>query len=237
MADIKLTVELHQNSMKGLEGKYTGIVSYNGSVSNDDIAEEIAADRTDLRPETVKLVLDAADAVKSKLVRQGFVIVDGMGEYRATVSGVFNGEKAAYDSDLHSLGVAYIPSADLRSGLAQVQVETRPGTNGTIVNAVFDVMSQTQNNLLTPGGPLYIYGTQLRIIGNNETNGVYFVGADGAQHRVSTIGNNTLSTLMIVVPQLSAGQYTLKIITQCGAQGHVKKSVNTYEFDTTLTVE
>lgn len=235
MADIKLTVELHKSNLKGVAGKYTGVVSYNGTIDNDGIADEIAADRTDIRPETIKFVLSAADAIKRKLIKQGFVVVDGVGVYRTTVSGIFNGEKAVYDSATHSLDVAFAPCSDLRNDLAEVDVETKPGTTGTTVNYVYDVLSQAQDTTITSGGPLYIYGAQLRIVGNNATNGVYFVNSDGDEYKVSSIGSNEPSALMVVVPQLAAGEYTLKIVTQCGTQGKANQTVNTCEFDNVLT--
>lgn len=236
MANIKLSVELHKSNLKGVAGKYTGVVSYNGTIDNDGIADEIAADRTDIRPETIKFVLSAADAIKRKLLKQGFVVVDGVGVYRTTVSGVFTGEKAVYDSENNSLDVAFSPCSDLRSDLSEVEVETKPGTTGTTVNYVYDVLSQTQDTTLTSGGPLYIYGAQLRIVGDNKANGVYFVNSDGEEYMVSSIGSNEPSALMVVVPQLAAGEYTLKIITQCGTQGKANQTVNTCEFGTTLTV-
>ena len=237
MANIKLTVELHKSSLSTAAGKYTGVVSYNGSIDNDDIAEEISADRTDIRPETIKFVLTAADAIKCKLLKQGFVINDGVGVLRLTVNGVFTGEKASYDCEVNSLDVVFAPCSDLRDDLAEIEVETKPGTTGTTVNYVYDVLSETQDTTVTAGGPMYIYGAQLRIVGDNETNGVYFVNSDGTEYKVSAIGSNEPSALMVVVPELEAGEYTLKIITQCGTKGLANQTVNTYEYGTTLTAQ
>ena len=237
MAEIILTVELHKSSLTSVAGKYTGIVSYNGTIDNNGIAEEIAADRTDIRPETIKFVLTAADAIKCKLLKQGFIINDGVGVLKTVVNGVFTGEKASYDSEIHSLGVSFTPCSDLRDALDEVEVETKPGTTGTTVNYVYDVMSETQDTTVTSGGPMYIYGSQLRIIGDNETNGVYFVNSDGEEFMVEKIGSNEPSALMVVVPTLDAGDYTLKIVTQCGTTGRANQTINTCEFGTTLTAQ
>lgn len=237
MSDSKIVVELHKSSLSTISGKYTGTVLGSGSLTNEGIAAQIAEERTDLRPETIKLVLELADTVKVNALLAGKTIVDGVGYFHTICNGSFDGDRASFDADVHSLSVAFAPCSTLRTGYTDVDVVTRPGSTGTSIFTVHDGVTDSDNSILTSGGIVYVTGQQIRIIGNNAGNGVYFVAEDGTEYSPVVITTNEPTSLIMQLPTMATGEYTLKIVTQCGSNGRAMQTVNTCEFDTTLSVQ
>lgn len=237
MTSTKLVVELHKSSLTTVSGKYTGTVLSSGAMTNEGIAAQIAEERTDLRPETIKLVLELADTVKVNALLEGKTIIDGMGFYRTVCNGTFDGDRSSYDADNHSLSVAFTPCSTLRTGYTEVDVVTRPGATGTSVFTVHDGVTDSDNSIITSGGIVYVTGQQIRIIGKNEGNGVFFIAEDGTEYSPVVITTNEPTNLIMQLPEMATGDYTLKIVTQCGSNGREMQTVNTCEFDTTLSVQ
>jgi vacuolar-type H+-ATPase subunit F/Vma7 len=104
---------------------------------------------------------------------------------------------------------------------------------------VIDVRTGSVNDLLTPGRNAKIIGNKLKVIGNDESCGVYFVNAD-TQEQVKVdaadIVENQNAHLIIIVPALSAGTYQLKITTQFTGSAALLKEPRTVVFDRPLTV-
>ena len=104
---------------------------------------------------------------------------------------------------------------------------------------VTDVKSGSVNDLLTPNRNLKIAGSKIKIAGEDVANGVYFVDATTQTRtavEASDIVTNNPSELIIVIPALAAGTYTIEVVTQY-AQGSLIKEPRTATFDKTLTVQ
>ncbi|MFC3159200.1 DUF4469 domain-containing protein [Chryseobacterium arachidis] len=105
---------------------------------------------------------------------------------------------------------------------------------------VADVKSGTVNDILTPGRNLKISGSRLKISGDSPANGIYFIET-ATQERIPVdsgdIVTNNPSELIIVIPDLPAGNYTVEVTTQfSGSSVHLKESRTAF-FDKQLTVE
>jgi len=112
--------------------------------------------------------------------------------------------------------------------------------NSFYVAQVTDIKSGLVNEELTPNRNLRIQGSKLKIAGESEDNGIFFVN-QATQQRVkveaSDIVNNNPSELIIVIPALEAGSYKLEIVTQfTGGTKTLLKEPRTAVFDRILTV-
>lgn len=87
-------------------------------------------------------------------------------------------------------------------------------------------------------GELRIAGSKLKLAGDNPSNGVFFVDA-ATQGRTaveaSDIVTNNPSELLVVIPPLAAGKYTVEVVTQY-AVSTLLKEPRTALFDKALTV-
>jgi len=104
---------------------------------------------------------------------------------------------------------------------------------------VTDVKSGSVNDQITPNRNLKIKGYKLKLAGDNANVGVYFVNKDTAERTkvdASDIVTNNPSELVIVIPALKAGAYTLEVTSQYSV-GALLKEPRTASFDKALTVK
>jgi hypothetical protein len=128
----------------------------------------------------------------------------------------------------------------LRRELENVTVEILGvADTGTVIAQITDVKTGSVNDLLTPGRPLKIEGHKVKIAGDNPANGIYFVNLTTAERTgvdASDIVTNNPSELIVVIPDLGTGTYSLEVTTQY-AVSFLLKEPRTATFDKTLTVE
>jgi hypothetical protein len=170
----------------------------------------------------------------------GFSVNTGWFTASTHIKGVFDSATETFNPSKHTLLFEFQQGALLRKELEQVSVEIMgvADTFADIVEVV-DVKTGSVNDLLTPNRNLRISGTKIKIAGDNEANGVYFVNQT-TQERVkveaSDLVSNNPSELIIIIPALAAGTYLLEITTQF-ARGSLTKEPRTAAFDRVLTVQ
>ena len=79
---------------------------------------------------------------------------------------------------------------------------------------VKDSVSGSINQNITKNGVIEIMGSSLKIDGQDASNGVFFEDTGGTVTKVATIVSNNPSKLIVMVPDLANGNYTLKVTTQ-----------------------
>ena len=99
-----------------------------------------------------------------------------------------------------------------------------PADAAASISLVKDIKSGSVNDLLTPGRNLRISGNKIKVAGEHPDNGIFFVDAAGARTRVDAdeIVTNNPSEVIIVIPALPSGVYTLEIVTQYAARTFLK---------------
>lgn len=133
---IILTADLYDNAVTERKGDYTAKPRITGTVRNHQIAERILARGSELRLDTIEYILGMGDQEKVTAIAEGKSVVDGVGQYMATLTGPFEGEKAAFDPAKNKLTASYVPGKLLRDTLKNVVVETRPAVTGPIINSI-----------------------------------------------------------------------------------------------------
>ncbi|MDR2653651.1 MAG: DUF4469 domain-containing protein [Prevotellaceae bacterium] len=186
-------------------------------------------------------------AVNLFLKEMGYRLCDGFsvntGWFTASVHirGVFDSPNEAFDPKKHTVLFEFHQGATLRKELEMVGVDILGvAETGATVAQVTDVKTGSINDLLTPNRNLKIAGHKIKIAGDNEANGVYFIN-QATQERTkvdaSDIVTNNPSELIVVTPALASGTYHLEITTQfTGSGGKVLNEPRTATFDKVLTV-
>ncbi|MDR1679231.1 MAG: DUF4469 domain-containing protein, partial [Prevotellaceae bacterium] len=231
---------------------------YNNPLTEDpsDLVARVSSERT----RSIKTICDiavtrggaripAADmehSVNLFLKEMSYQLCDGYsvntGYFTATplIRGVFNDPKESFNPDKHSILFQFNQGELLRAELSNVTVEIQGVADSSLsITQVVDVKSGSVNDLITPSRNLKIEGNKLKIIGESETNGVYFVNqATQARTKVdaSDIVTNNPSQLIIVIPELPAGAYSLEVVTQY-AVGSMLKESRSAVFNKILTVQ
>ncbi|MDR1120529.1 MAG: DUF4469 domain-containing protein [Dysgonamonadaceae bacterium] len=154
------------------------------------------------------------------------------------IHGTFDSPQEKFNPEKHTLLFEFHQGAILRRELESVTVEIMgPAGAASVIAQVVDVKTGSVSDVLTPDRNLIITGSRIKVSGEREENGVYFLDVNGAPYPVdpTDVVTNNPSEVVIVIPQLPAGAYTLQIVTQYSGSILLKEP-RTVTFDRTLTV-
>ena len=184
-------------------------------------------------------------AVNLFLKEMGYSLCDGFavntGWFTASVSirGVFDSANEKFNAAKHTVLFDFKQGSLLRKELGAVSVViTGVAQAALYIAQVTDVKTASVNDLLTPNRNLRIGGSKIKIAGDNAACGVWFVNQDTKERtRVDNddIVTNNPSELVIVIPGLETGTYTLEVVTQF-TNSALLKEPRTAAFDRLLTV-
>ena len=165
--------------------------------------------------------------INTPLFRSGF-----------SISGVFNDSTDAFDPARHGINLNLIPGPLLLEALKKITLTKVKATDSLPqVGRVQDSATKSINDQITPSGPIIINGSLLKVEGNHPSNGVYFVAQDGTATPVELMVENNPGKLIVMVPALQAGTYTLQVTTQYNGTGDGVKTPRTKTFKQPLTVK
>jgi hypothetical protein len=197
---------------------YVADVSTAGkTVRNEDIAQDIKDEGSELSYETILDNINRADRRRRVRVQQGFTVLTQFVHVSPRVKGAWKNE--AYNPDEHQITVNAHPSAELHEALAEIGVEVLgiKEDGGAYIAGVTDAKTGRTDGFLTPNGIITITGNKIKIDPTDASNvGIYF-DLQGATTvlKVATIAENKPKRIVFLAPALAAGKtYTLRIVTQ-----------------------
>ncbi|MBC5646661.1 DUF4469 domain-containing protein [Parabacteroides segnis] len=227
MSDIKLYADLYDNALTEKEGDCVARPRINGTLHNNDIARRIVEKRTEYRQETIENILTMADEEKSLAIASGMSVVDGVGQYLPQIKGVFDKPTDPFDRMKHLLTVGYTIGKTLRKLLLETVVVTNgAATVGPVIGGFSDSLTGKEDSTFTPGMPIVVGGSNIKISGPNSANGFYFIpAAEGSTPvKATVIVHNNPSQLTVMVPaDLAEGDYYISVTTQYGRSALVKE--------------
>ena len=235
---IILNTDLYDNLLTERKGDYTAKPRITGTLYNTDIAARIVAARTEYQHGTILNILDMADSHKVQAIAEGKSVVDGVGQYLVNVQGAFEGEKAQFEPGKHALGITYTMGKLLRETLKLVKVVVNGvAVVGPVINTVTDSTSKAINGQLSSGGALVLGGVNLKIQGDDPSIGVYLTPTTegAAPMKAPVVIANSPSQVIVQMPTLADGQYTVSLTTQYSGSRNVKEP-RTYTFPIILIV-
>ena len=235
---VVLYIELYDNPLTEVEGDFSAKPRLTGSLTNSMVAARIVKQRSEYRLETIVNILDIADQIKAEALGEGRSVIDLLGEYFLSIVGNFNGEQDSYDPKRHTLVVNFKMGKYLRELLQKVEVRViGAATVGPVINDVLDVTTQTLHTTLTPGSILNIDGENIKITGDSEENGIYFVPVAGGEPvKTTVISKNNPSELIVLMPMLEDGQYYVRVTTQYSSSNTNVKVPRSYDYPHPLQV-
>ena len=219
-----LPVALYPNNMRKDDGKETSYfarVVTRGTCSLEELADDLIVTgvvQGFSKEQLVKIGMAFNNAKIDRLMN-GFVVDDGISRACSKIYGSFASKTEAFSSERHSIGVSFSVNAKVKKLLATLNPVIRQGNSlEPQIVAVCDVESGSSERL-TRGGFLNITGSNICVVGDNESVGLYFVDvADPANEvkiPVKKIGVNTAVHVACIIPaDLNIGSYRIKLVTQ-----------------------
>ena len=238
----KIRAYLYENYLTDDPNDYIARVNSEKTIGIDEICQSaVARGGADISAKAMKhavgLFLDEMDY----RVLDGYAVnVGGYFTAVASIQGVFNSPKEKFNREKHRIYIQFLQGEITRRGLAEVVVEIMGvAMSGGYIAQVIDIRSGSVNELLTPGRNLRILGNKIKVAGDDYVLGVYFVNmSDNSRTRVDEmdIVTNNPSEVLIIIPDLPAGNYQLEIMTKF-APNKPLNTANTIVFDKILVVE
>lgn len=205
---------------KDVTNDYSATVRRVRSLTIEDVAKAICAERTEYRPETLVNTCKLIDEKIRQLVCQGNTVVTGTAQYSPTLAGLFIGTTGELKPENKCI-VNVSPAVALRQEVAKVKAEFSgrvKNLGGARIGLVKDVTTGLTDGTITPGGMLDVTGAKLRCL-NADGSGIGKLTLvnttdDSVVATVTSLGVNDPSRLMFTVPaSLSVGSYRLKMET------------------------
>lgn len=211
------------------------------SINEDDLVKIAVSRRTDLSATTLKASLEILKQIAIEQIANGASVRFGLGYFNLSVNGVFIGDSARWDSNIHALNVNVTPIAELRETVRATAVEVRGlSASGLAINSLIDVSSGEENKRLTPGGGVNLTGSKIRINGDAQGVGISLINQitnESTTIPANSILTNEPSKISFVVPAtLPSGDYKLSLTTQYSAAQTSLRDARTFLFDYILNV-
>lgn len=187
-----------------------------GNVGLEKIYEQMIAEDTGLRIETITHVVKLFLRVVARLILNGYNVNTGLFRAFAQAKGLIEGGK--WEPAKNYVYVTFIQDKTIREGISQTEVEvlgTRPDV--MYILEVEDRKTRLKDGTVTPGHNIFVRGALLKVEGTSEACGVSLTDEKGAVIKLDPddIVTNMPSELTLLLPvDLADGDYTLTITTQ-----------------------
>lgn len=225
---------------KGVDNDYIAEVStVSDTRHNEDIARRIVDEGSEIKYDTILNILNRSDGIKREMLQNGESVQTGVCRLSPRVLGSWIGGNATFDPSVHKITLDITPTAEMREALASVGVEVL-GTkeSGAYIGLVTDTLTGFIDGSITPNDDIRIEGDKLKIAPDGEEGlGVFFVNATGTAIPVTRrFTKNKPKTLIVRVPALPAGDYTLQVVTRFTGGSQLLKEPRAIEYTKLLVV-
>jgi hypothetical protein len=205
---------LFENNLTDDPNDYMAMVQPTGTADLDKVVERMIERGSTVTKADILSVLEDYYSAIENMVLEGLNVNTPMANYGVSIKGIFNGAEDSYDPSRHQLAGAISPGSRYRKTIRERgqtnKAEARKPTPNLVVYV--DVNSGERNSLLTLGGMGQIIGHRLKFDPTDPAQGIFLVGADGVEAKITTVGKNMPGELMFLVPpMLPVGDYTLQV--------------------------
>ena len=229
---------------KDVDNDYIAEVSTSKqTLRNEDIAQRIVDEGSEIKYDTLLSIINQHDRIIREAVCDGYSVLTGVGQYSPRVTGSWIGKSANFDPSVNKLTLDMVLSKEMRDALSTVGVEVlgvKEG-GGASIGLVTDTYTGEANGYISAGEDILIEGTKIKIVGDPDLCGVYFIPRDAPEETIYKVERrltqNDPSRIIARVPAtLEPGVYTLRIVTQFSNSAVLLKEPRTLEYEQPLVV-
>jgi hypothetical protein len=213
----KIEAKLYPNYLGKGEGAYVARARAEAPLSIEDVCAA-AKNRGGFTGQYEDLA-EHAHVFINEVVYQlldGFSVqLGGFCSLHTRISGTYHGANDAIGAD--SLHVAFHTLRRLKELLLNVKIENEGiAGDGAYIDEIIDIHTDSVNSTITPGNMIHILGHKIKVEGEKDECGVWFVAqTDGARVKITErLGINRTTELVGAIPALAAGTYRLEVVTR-----------------------
>ena len=229
---------------KDIDNDYIAEVSTSKqTLRNEDIAQRIVDEGSEIKYDTLLSIINQHDRIIREAVCDGYSVLTGVGQYSPRVTGSWIGKSANFDPSVNKLTLDMVLSKEMRDALSTVGVEVlgvKEG-GGASIGLVTDTYTGEANGYISAGEDILIEGTKIKVAGDPDLCGVYFIPRDAPEETIYKVERrltqNDPSRIIARVPAtLEPGVSTLRIVTQFSNSAVLLKEPRTLEYEQPLVV-
>jgi hypothetical protein len=209
------------------------------TLRNEDIVQIMKKEGSELQPETLLYILNHADRLRVQKVCEGYSVRTCLAHVTPRVLGAWRGNLTRFDPAVHRITASLAPSDELHAALETVGVEVLGlKGSGAVIGLVTDLATGATDGTITADDDLMIEGKKIRIAPDDDPlAGIFFIDSDGIETPVThSLRQNDPKKIIVRVPLLSPGAYTLKIRTRFSQGTVFLKEIRTLTYHIPLTV-
>jgi hypothetical protein len=211
---MSISYVLFENNLTDDPNDYMAMVQPTGTAELDNVIQRMIERGSTVTKADILSVLEEYYSAIESMVLEGLNVNTPMANYGASIKGIFNGATDSYDPSRHQVAGTINSGKRYRKTIREraqtTKREARKPTPNLIVYV--DVNSGERDSLLTLSGMGQIIGHRLKFDPTDPAQGIFLIGADGVEVKITTVGKNTPGELMFLIPpMLPPGEYTLQV--------------------------
>ena len=233
---MSLEYYLVSNHITDNPNDYRAVSSNSNSYTIEDVYKQMTREGSTVTKAEALAVFEEITQAITSILEEGHSVVTPLVNISSSVTGVFDDEEAAFDSDRHQVQLNINSGLRLRSLPDSIQPIRIEGTEpAPSIKYLYDNVSETRSDLLTPEGGARIKGSLLKFDEEDDQQGIFFINTqDGTEHEVErALLRNMPKELIFTLPDLPAGDYRLEVRSKLKGTSNIRTGM----LSTPLTVE
>lgn len=214
-------------------------VNIRDTMRNEDIAQQVIDEGSEIKYDTLVYIFGQRDRIVFDCLKNGQSVINRYYQLLPRIVGPFASNDAAFDAKKHRLMIDMILSSYAHKELDLVVVESLgPKQQTAFISIVTDTLTDKTDGTITPSDDIRVEGSRLRVAGDAAGVGVFFVPEGGGAPVPVTrkLTTNDPKQLLVRVPALPDGKYTLRIVTQYSTGQQLLKEPRIIEYKKLLIV-
>ena len=233
-----LEYSLHENLLTERKDDYAAQTHSKTVYTREEFIDLMLQRGTLVTKTDIVAVLNNIEETVTYIVKNGGMLNLPLFNISFSISGVFDGALDSFDPNRHKLHINLSKGTLLRDAEKEVKLaKTNAPLPQPQILEVKDSVSGKVDDVLTAGGAVEIDGINIKLAGDSDSVGLWFVLADGTETKAVTVVTNKPSQIISLIPQqLQAGSNCqLKIVTQYSGGKNLKEPKTTV-YGKTFTV-
>lgn len=181
--------------------------------TEEDLFKSLTAPGSILKDVEVKAVKSEIWKTIISFLEEGYGYRDEYISIRLDISGKFEDKEDRFDPNRHEVNISIVPGKSLKKACKEIKPQFVKATAvKPEIENVYDWISDTSDDILTPEGTLEITGEELKIYTEPAGQGVFFINKSNGQETVAAMPRiNEPKMLSLRIPELVAGTYRIEI--------------------------
>jgi hypothetical protein len=194
----RIRAKLYPNNLQNVEGQFIARTDSEKTLAPNDICTTLKTRAN--YPITVEEMLKYIELYQAEEMYQlcdGYAVTNGYYTLYPNIGGSFESPHDGHDPEKNKITFRLSPRKKLKRIIKNIRVEIEgvADTNGFIDYLVDQEEDDFGHNMYLSGNMIAIYGSKIKIAGDNPANGVYFVPVDDPAKAVkmTRLGENSAS--------------------------------------------